>query len=63
MIDCLNCFHYFATENKQESHKKVCKNKDFSNILMPSQDIKILEFNQYQNLIKHHLLFMKVLNV
>ena len=31
---CLNCFHCFATENKRESHEKVCK------------DTKILEFNQ-----------------
>ena len=25
---CLNCLHSFATENKLESHKKVCENKD-----------------------------------
>ena len=36
---------------------------------MASEDIdmasgsKILEFNQYQNLTKHHLLFMQILNV
>ena len=45
---CLNCLHSFATENKRESHKKVCENKDFCNVVMPSEDIKILEFNQYQ---------------
>ena len=37
-----------ATENKRESHKNVCKNKDFCNGIMPSEDTKILEFNQYQ---------------
>ena len=26
---CLNCFHYFATENKLQLHERVCKNKDF----------------------------------
>ena len=26
---CLNCLHSFATENKLESHKEVCENKDF----------------------------------
>ena len=26
---CLNCLHSFATENKRESHKKVCEDKDF----------------------------------
>ena len=41
---CLNCFHSFATKNKLQLHKRVCENKDFCNIIMPS----ILEFNQYQ---------------
>ena len=45
---CLNCFHFFATENKLQSHKRVCENKDFCNIIMPSDDTKILELNQYQ---------------
>ena len=45
---CLNCLHSFATEKKLELHKKVCENKDFCNILMPSEDTKILEFSQYQ---------------
>ena len=44
---------FFATENKRESHKKVCENKEFCNvedtkIMLPSEDTKILEFNQYQ---------------
>ena len=45
---CLNSLHSFATENKRESHKNVCQNKDFCNVVMTSKDIKILEFNQYQ---------------
>ena len=45
---CLNCLHVFAIENKHESHKKVRENKDFSNVLMPSENSEILEFNQYQ---------------
>ena len=32
-------------QNKLEWHKKVCKNKSFCNIIMPSEDTKILEFN------------------
>ena len=39
---CLNCPHSFAAENKHESHRKVCGNKDFCNIVMP------LQFNQYR---------------
>ena len=38
---CLNCLHSFATENKRESHKKVCENKYFHNDIMPSEDTKI----------------------
>ena len=44
----LNCLHSFRIRNKLESHKKVCENKDFCNIVMPSADTKILDFNQYQ---------------
>ena len=44
----LNCLHYFATENKHESYKKLCENKNFCNIIMPSDDTKILEINQSQ---------------
>ena len=45
---CLNCLHYFRTKNKLESQKKVCKNKDFCNVIVPFEDTKLLEFNQYQ---------------
>ena len=42
---CLNCFHLFRTKSKLESHKKYVKIKIF---VIPSEDIKILEYNQYQ---------------
>ena len=41
---CVNCLHSFRTKNNLKSHKKACENKDFSSIIMPSQDTKILEF-------------------
>ena len=44
---CLNCLHSFRTENGLKCHEKVCKNKDFCGIVMPSEKDKILEFNQY----------------
>ena len=40
---CLNCLHSFRTENKLKSHEKVCKNKDFCGIVMPSEKDNILE--------------------
>ena len=46
---CPNCLHSFATENKLESHKKVCENKDFCNIVLSSVATKILKLNQYRN--------------
>ena len=37
---CLNCVHFFfRTENTFKSHEKVCKDKDFCGIVMPSQNI------------------------
>ena len=53
---CLNCLCSFRTNNKLESHKKVCENKDFCNIIMPSKDTEILEFNQYQKSAKAPLI-------
>ena len=45
---CLNCLHFFATENKRESRKKICENKDFYNVVIPFEDTELLELNQYQ---------------
>ena len=44
----MNCLHSFRTKNKLKPQKKVCENKAFCNVIMPSEDTKILEFNQYQ---------------
>ena len=44
----MNCPDSFITKSKLESHKNLCKIKDFCNVVMPSEDTKILEFNQYQ---------------
>ena len=60
---CLNCAHSFKTKIKLESHKKVYENKNFCNVVMPSEDTKILEFNNIKNLINHHFLFRQILKV
>ena len=44
----MNYLHSFRTKNKLDSHKKVCENKDFWNVIIHSEDTKTLEFNQYQ---------------
>ena len=54
----LDCLHSFRTKNKLESYQKVSENKDFCNVIMSSEEIKILELNQYQKRDKaHNLLF------
>ena len=35
---CLNCRHFFRTKNTLKLHKKVCENKNFCNVIMPSED-------------------------
>ena len=45
---CLNYLHYLTTEKKRESCKKVRENKDICIVLMPSEETKILKFDQYQ---------------
>ena len=54
---CLNCLNSFRTKNKLESHIRLCENKDFCNIVMSSEDAKILEFNKYQKSDKAPLTF------
>ena len=45
---CMNCHHSFRTKSMLESHKKICGNKDFCNVVIFSEDTKVLEFNQNQ---------------
>ena len=50
---------FFRNRNKLQSHKRVCENKEFCNIIMPSETTKILEFNPSQKSDKGpFLLFM-----
>ena len=42
---CLICLYSFRPKNL-ESHKKIFNNKDFCNLEVPSEDNKIIEFNQ-----------------
>ena len=58
---CLNCLHSFATEKILQLHKKVCKTKYFCNVIMPSEDTEILEFNQHQKSDKASFIIYTVL--
>ena len=43
--DCLNCHHSLTSKHKFESNQKVCKDKDFGSVIMPSECSKLLRFN------------------
>ena len=45
---CLNCLFPFRSKSKLESQRKVFENKTFWDVIIPSEDTKITEFNQYQ---------------
>ena len=37
---CLNCFHLYRTENKLETHKKICENHDYCHVEMTGKSIR-----------------------
>ena len=47
----LDCLHSFRTKSKLESHRKVCENKDFCNVIILCKGTKILELINIKNLI------------
>ena len=49
---CLNCFHAYRTNNKLETHKKICENHDYCHVEMPNEDNKIIKYNQREKSIK-----------
>ena len=49
---CLNCFHSYRTENKLESHKKICENHDYCHVEMPTKDNNIIKYNHGEKSVK-----------
>ena len=49
---CLNCFHSYRTENKPESHKKICENHDYCHVEMPTKDNNITKYNHREKSMK-----------
>ena len=49
---CLNCFHSYRTENKLESHKKICENHDYCHVEMPTKDNNIIKYNHGEKSMK-----------
>ena len=53
---CLNCFHSYRIKNKLEVHKKICENRDYCHVKMPTNDNNTIKYNQGEKSIK--LLFI-----
>ena len=49
---CLNCFHSYRTKNKLEAHKKICENRDYCHVEMPTNDNSKIKYNQGEKSIK-----------
>ena len=49
---CLNCFRVYTTKNKLEVPKKICENHDYCHVEMPSEDSKIIKYNQGEKSIR-----------
>ena len=46
----LNCFHLYRTKNKLEAHKKICANRDYCRVEMPTKDNNAIKYNHGENL-------------
>ena len=49
---CLNCFHSYRTKNKLEAHKRICKNRDYCRVEMPTKDNNVIKYNHREKSIK-----------
>ena len=49
---CLNCFHSYRTENKLEAHKKICENRDYCHVEMPTKNNNIIKYNNGEKSMK-----------
>ena len=51
-VYCLNCFHSYRTKNKLEAHQKICENRDYCHVEMPTKDNNTIKYNQGEKFIK-----------
>ena len=43
---CLNCFCAYSTKNKFDAHKKICENRDYCHVEIPTKDNNTIKYNQ-----------------
>ena len=49
---CLNCFHSYRTKSKLEAYKKICENRDYCRVEMPTKDNNAIKYNHGEKSIK-----------
>ena len=49
---CLNCFHSYRTKNKLEPHKKICENRNYCRIEMPTKYNNTIKYNHGEKSVK-----------
>ena len=49
---CLNCFRSYRTKNKLELHKKICENRDYCHVEMPTKGNNIIKYNHGETSMK-----------
>ena len=49
---CLNCFRSYRTKNKLEAHEKICENRNYCRVEMPTNDNNTIKYNQGEKSIK-----------
>ena len=54
---CVGCLHSFTTKNKLKDHERLCNNHKYGEIIMPTEDRKILKHNHGEKSLKVPHLF------
>ena len=49
---CLGCLHSFRTKNALKKHERLCDKHDYCHVKMPTEDNKILKYNQREKSLK-----------
>ena len=49
---CLGCLHSFRTDNVLKKHERLCDKHDYCHVKMPTEDNKILKYNQREKSLK-----------
>ena len=49
---CINCFRSYRTKSKLELHKKICENRDYCHVEMPTKGNNIIKYNHGEKYMK-----------